>query len=451
MSVEDFESPILGGPGYTPYALSGGTNLGSGGWTFQGLCGIGVNGAILPPASVNGAPLSPYTTEDGQQQFAYLQSGTTTVNGQQVMMGSDLSLDVVPTNGKMYITIRAVQRAGNTSPQVMDVWIDRNMNGQGSGLHPKPKDTYAIVTASGGYQPKDVYEEVTFPAYIKPGVSHRIEIMTAAPLTAGEDKTAFIDEIEIYCNRPPVAHDMVVNTDAASLPIHWSKPATFNLDVTDPDYPGMNPPPLKLMGSSLGSVKPSHGTVTFSYGRCTYTPVLQPGEDPLTLTYTDTFTYTVTDNYDIAAQSNEASVTVNIQPDHPPTLSAAGAALPVDTETGLSIIDVNLNSKSTSINIFPLGGTYTDGTVVPSMWTDPDGDVLTVEDSVGKGKKAKYGNAKRLNLSTVTYITFTIDQSKAAGLNGKRPPIGTSDMFDYTIVDGNGGKTTGLIRVNYVQ
>jgi len=50
MSVEDFESPILGSPGYTPYALSsGGTNLGSGGWTFQGLCGIGVNGAILPP------------------------------------------------------------------------------------------------------------------------------------------------------------------------------------------------------------------------------------------------------------------------------------------------------------------------------------------------------------------------------------------------------------------
>ena len=29
LAVEDFESPILGSPGYTPYVLSGGTNLGS--------------------------------------------------------------------------------------------------------------------------------------------------------------------------------------------------------------------------------------------------------------------------------------------------------------------------------------------------------------------------------------------------------------------------------------
>src|ERR1041385_2407865 len=118
--VEDFESPILGSPGYTPYVLSsGGTNLGSGGWTYQGLCGIAVNGSTWTDPG-NGAPSSPYTA-DGQQ-FTYLQSGTTTLDdGTQVTTGSNLSLDFTPPNGKVYFEIHSVQRAGNTSPQVIDV------------------------------------------------------------------------------------------------------------------------------------------------------------------------------------------------------------------------------------------------------------------------------------------------------------------------------------------
>jgi hypothetical protein len=428
-AVEDFESPILGSPGYTPYALSGGTSLGSGGWKFQGLCGIAVNGSVWTDPG-NGAPSSPHTAEG--QQFAYLRSGTE--NGQQV--GSSLYLDVVVPNSKLYMEIRSVQRAGNTSPQVLDIWVDRDApNG---GLHVTPPTT---LNPLGGYQPDDVYTEKTFPVYVKPGVSHRIEIVTAAPPNASEDKTAFIDEIVLYANRPPVANPVTVDMDAAGFPVHWAKPVTFNLDFTDPEYPGLDPAPISAAGAALGSVKPSHGTVRFSYDRAVYTPVLKPGEDPLSLSFTDTFTYTVNDITDVSAKSNEARVTVNIRPDRAPTLSAAGAALPVDAATGLSNIDVNLKSTATGINIFPL-----------PYWTDPDGDaVIVADDSVGKNKKPVYGTATKMNNTAVTYITFTITQSKQAGLNGKRPPIGTSDTFDYAIIDGNGGRATGLITVHYVQ
>jgi hypothetical protein len=438
--VEDFENPSVGSGGLTLQAFdpsTAGTDVLKfynpdlapdwtlGKWTGQGLSGIAAIGNSLAPPDAEG------------QQFAYLQSATVYDDQGPHQVGSSLYLDVNVPNSKFYIEIRAAQRAGNTSAQVIDVWVDRNA--KNGGLHLKPISTTDTAHRSGdyGYVPGTSYEEVTFPGYVKPGVTHRIEFVTAAPTDPNEDNAAFIDEIKLYSNRPPVAYPVTVDPVAPNPPVHWNKPVTFNLSYSDPEYPTLTFPPVPVGGGALGSVLPSHGTVKFVYGRATYTPDirLDGGGDPLSLEFTDMFTYTVTDDTDVPAKSNEALVTVHIKPDRAPT-----PLLPVDPATGLSNIDVDLKSTATGINIFPL-----------PYWKDPDGDEMTVEDSVGKKKKApSYGNAKKLNNQTVTYITYTITQSKQAGLDGKRPPIGTSDTFDYTIIDGNGGTTTGLITVHYV-
>jgi VCBS repeat-containing protein len=134
---------------------------------------------------------------------------------------------------------------------------------------------------------------------------------------------------------------------------------------------------------------------------------------------TDSFTYTVTDDFGITDTAT-VTITINGVSDEPPYTPPAyyPPYYPPANQPPVAVDDTATTSQNTSVTIDVLHNDH-----------DPDGDMLTLDSvgSAGNGTATKNGNA-------VTYTPF-------GNFTG-------TDSFTYTISDGRGGTATATVTID---
>ncbi len=217
-------------------------------------------------------------------------------------------------------------------------------------------------------------------------VTHEGEITSGAETTdltssTAEDTIQVINESHNYA---PTAAD-----DTGTTP--EDTPVTVDLAANDTDLDGrVDPATVAIVNGPANGILVNNGD-----GTVTYTP----GAD---YNGSDSFTYTVQDNS--GATSNEATVSIGVDPvNDAPVAGADALNTPEDTPVN---IDVLANDS------------------------DVDGDTLTVESFTQPTNGIVTENPD----GTLTY-------TPAAGYNG-------SDSFTYSISDGQGGTDSAAVTVN---
>lgn len=215
----------------------------------------------------------------------------------------------------------------------------------------------------------------------------------AAPLVPGKD----IDLKDLYTpNQPPVADDDLNNSTPNNQPLTI---AVLNND-SDPDND-----PLSILDVS----DPSSGSVSITGDKKSllYTP-------NRSFTGSTSFTYTVKDP---DGATDQATVTVNITSNEAP--NAADGSVTTPYNTAITIDAIN------------------------DYVTDPDGDIVMIENVTFSGKylSATGSGSLQTDNGQVTISNGQIVYTPNDGVSG-------GDSFNYTVKDAAGNEDSGQITVN---
>jgi hypothetical protein len=208
----------------------------------------------------------------------------------------------------------------------------------------------------------------------------------ARDVAGNQTNASALASVSTLANKAPIA-----NADSAQVVNNTSVAVSVLANDSDPEAD-----PIGLTAVTQGA----NGLVTFTKTTASYKP--NSG-----FVGTDTFTYTISDNFGATAT---ATVTVNV------------SAAPVTT--------VNRSPVAVSDSIKVIAGQTVS---IPALSNDydPDGDALTIS-SIKQGSRG-YGS---ISANTISY--------KAGTRTG-------NDTLTYTITDGRGGKASAKVYISIVR
>jgi len=212
-------------------------------------------------------------------------------------------------------------------------------------------------------------------------------------------------------NDPPVAND-----DNDTTP--EDTPVTTNVVANDTDVDGT------VVASAVAIVSgPSDGSVVNNgNGTVTYTP----DED---FNGSDSFTYTVKDNY--GATSNVATVTINVGVVNDPPIANDDMVL-ADEGASLSI-EVTLNDKDPDGTIDPATIMIDDAPVSGTVRVAEDGTVTYSPDP---------------NFSGPDFFTYTVDDNEGATSNVATVVVMVGEVYDPPVAEDDLATTEAGVPVN---
>lgn len=355
--------------------------------------------AFTPTPNYNGQFSIQYSVQDNSGLTSNVATVTITVNS--VNDAPVANPDVASTNEDTPVTFSIVSN---------DTDVDGSIDGSTVDLNPTLAGQQTSITPTGGTVTVDASGMVT----VTPNSNYDGQITFNYRVADNEglySNTATVTVTVDATNDPPVA-----NADAAST--NEDTPVNINILANDSDPDGsIDAGSVDLDPGTAGQqttrTLPSGTLAVSPAGVVTFTPNPNFDEGPVT------FNYTVADNEGL--RSNEATVTITINPiNDPPVANADAAATTEDTPVTLNIVsndtDIDGTINAASVDLNPsTGGRQTS---------------INVE-----------GGTIAVNASGV--ITYT----PTANFNG-------TVTFQYTVEDNNGlvsNAATVTITVNAVD